>query len=81
MLPPWPLRWASALASAKALAAKALALASALAPAALALQAADAPVQSPNPSGFLVLSVSHEKNPCYIPLYWLVYRDPYNGSL
>ena len=25
------------------------------------------------------LQVSHEKNPYYFPLYWLVNRDPYNG--
>ena len=25
--------------------------------------------------------VSHEKNPYYFPLYWLVNRDPYNGLL
>ena len=25
------------------------------------------------------IQVSHEKNPYYFPLYWLVYRDPYNG--
>ena len=25
--------------------------------------------------------MSHEKNPYYFPLYWLVYRDPYNGLL
>ena len=23
--------------------------------------------------------LSHEKNPYYFPLYWLVNRDPYNG--
>ena len=22
--------------------------------------------------------LSHEKNPCYFPLYWLIDRDPYN---
>ena len=25
--------------------------------------------------------LSHKKNPCYFPLYWLVNRDPYNGLL
>ena len=25
--------------------------------------------------------LSHAKNPCYFPLYWLVNRDPYNGLL
>ena len=25
--------------------------------------------------------MSHEKNPYYFPLYWLVNRDPYNGLL
>ena len=25
--------------------------------------------------------LSHEKNPCDIPSYWLFHRDPYNGSL
>ena len=25
--------------------------------------------------------LSHEKNPRYFPLYWLVNRDPYNGLL
>ena len=25
--------------------------------------------------------LSHEKNPYYFPLYWLVNRDPYNGLL
>ena len=25
--------------------------------------------------------LSHEKNPYYFPLYWLVNKDPYNGSL
>ena len=25
--------------------------------------------------------LSHEKNPYYFPLYWLVNRDPYNGVL
>ena len=24
------------------------------------------------------VELSHEKNPCYFPLYWLVNRDPYN---
>ena len=23
--------------------------------------------------------LSHEKNPYYFPLYWLVHKDPYNG--
>jgi len=25
--------------------------------------------------------LSHEKNPYYFPLYWLVNKDPYNGLL
>ena len=25
--------------------------------------------------------LSHEKNPSYFPLYWLVNKDPYNGLL
>ena len=25
--------------------------------------------------------LSHEKNPYYFPLYWLVNRNPYNGLL
>ena len=25
--------------------------------------------------------MSHEKNPYYFPLYWLVNTDPYNGLL
>ena len=27
------------------------------------------------------IKLSHEKKPYYFPLYWLVNRDPYNGSL
>ena len=27
------------------------------------------------------VEMSHEKNPYYFPLYWLVNRDPYNGLL
>ena len=27
----------------------------------------------------VLVEVSHEKNPYYFPLYWLVNRDPYNG--
>ena len=32
--------------------------------------------------GFMFNSeMSHEGNPSYFPLYWLVNRDPYNGLL
>ena len=35
--------------------------------------------ENPPPSHFSQLS--QEKRPYYFPLYWLVYRDPYNGLL
>ena len=32
-------------------------------------------------SWYMQIQVSHEKNPYYFPLYWLVNKDPYNGLL
>ena len=32
-------------------------------------------------AAWLQYQLSHEKNPYYFPLYWLVNRDPYNGWL
>ena len=31
--------------------------------------------------GMMDIHLSHEKKPSYFPLYWLVNRDPYSGSL
>ena len=31
-------------------------------------------------SGHQKKTMSHETNPCYFPLYWLVNKDPYHGS-